>query len=282
MDIRTDLAIEQVENVEDSANGIKQTVKWVGKIQVRDVEITNSSAAKKIGRPIGKYTTIECNKMLNTSFSKDIILAVKSTLTDILPKCGTILVVGVGNTEITSDALGPKTASKILATRHIIGELAENIGLKGLRSVVALSPGVLGQTGMEVKEILEGAISLVRPTAIIAVDALAARSISRLGNTIQISDTGIAPGSGIGNSRTEISQKALGVPCISIGIPTVVDAATLCFDLTGVNKTEHNLMIVTPKDIDMLIEKASDLLGSAINMAIQPKVDTDALMMCLG
>ncbi len=278
MDIRTDLAIEQIESVSGEESGIERQERNVGQVKIIDVSIKNESAAKSIGRPIGKYSTIECERMLNAMLSQDIIEAVRTVLSELLSDIGgTVLVVGIGNTEITSDALGPKTASKILATRHIIGELADEIGLKGLRSVVALSPGVLGQTGMEAKEIIEGAVSLVKPSAIIAIDALAARSVSRLGNTVQISDTGIFPGSGIGNSRTEISEKTLGVPCIAVGIPTVVDAATLCYDLTGINSREHNLMIVTPKEIDMLIEKASDLLGKAINMAIQPKIDSELL-----
>ena len=137
---------------------------------------------------------------------------------------------------------------------------------------------MLGQTGMEVKEVLQGAIEKVKPSLIILVDALAAREISRLGNTVQISNTGISPGSGVGNSRNEISYKTVGVRCVTVGVPTVVEASTLCYDLTGQSGRDHEPLIVTPKDIDRIINKSGKVISSVLNAVLQPEIAEDILI----
>lgn len=188
-----------------------------------------------------------------------------------LPENGTILVIGIGNPDITSDALGPLAAQTVIATRHIFGELAKSTGLSDLRSAAVISPGVLGKTGIETGEVVLSLIKTIDPAAVIAVDALASKSVSRLGTTIQISDSGISPGSGIGNNRLRLNKETLGIPVIGIGIPTVVDAYTLVSDLTGREAefdSERNLM-VTPKEIDLLAERGAKLIGMAINCALQ-------------
>ena len=149
----------------------------------------------------------------------------------LLPEKGLVLVAGLGNSDITPDDLGPRTANMILATRHISEELARAVGLIGLRPVAVLAPGVLGQTGIETGELLYSIVQRLSPAALIVVDALASRRLDRLGCTLQISDTGISPGSGVGNARPHISRETMGVPVISMGVPTVVDAATLAADL---------------------------------------------------
>jgi spore protease len=207
---------------------------------------------------------------------------------DLLPKEGLVLVVGLGNENITPDALGPKTINLMIATRHISKEIADSVGLGDLRTVAAISPGVLGQTGIETGEIIQGVIKSVKPVAVLTIDALASRKLSRLGCTIQISDAGVTPGSGIGNSRAQISRQTLGVPVVSVGVPTVVDAATLVYDLMGKDideeeieeKLDHNKsqMIVTPKEVDLLIDRASRLLALAINSALQPTLTAEDIL----
>ena len=164
----------------------------------------------------------------------------------------------------------------VLATRHIQGEYARSAGLDDLRPTAVLAPGVLGQTGVESGEIVKGLCGVVSPAAVVAVDALASRSLARLGCTVQLCDTGIAPGSGVGNSRKELTETLLGVPVVAVGVPTVVDAATLARDLTGGEESEVAVaprgaqMMVTPREIDLLIGRASRLVAMAINAALQP------------
>ena len=171
--------------------------------------------------------------------------------------------------------------SHILATRHIGEELARSIGFDNLRSVTAISPGVLGQTGIATGEIIRAVIDKTNPDFVIAIDALASRKVSRLGRTIQIADTGIIPGSGVKNSRNELSKKTLGVPVVSIGVPTVVDANTLVNDIAENEVQYHGAseMVVTPKEIDLLIERASRLISHSINCALQPDISEDELLM---
>ena len=195
---------------------------------------------------------------------------------------------GLGNDNITPDALGPRTIDKIRATRHISAELAKSVGLEGLRMVSALAPGVLGQTGIETGEIIMGVSKSVKPSAVITVDALASRRLSRLGCTVQIADTGVTPGSGVGNARAQINEQTLGVPVIAVGVPTVVDAATLANDLLGDNEEDKDLfskldgqgadMIVTPREIDLMIDRAAKLLALAINSALQPTLTVEDIM----
>lgn len=278
---RTDLALESYEGCENQ-EGIKKTEKSFGSVKITNINVDTDTAAEKLGRPKGEYITIELAPLMNNSSDEDAHLAIKNELSKLIDTDGTVLVVGLGNTEITPDALGPKTASRVLATRHISKELASEIGLEGLNSVAVLSPGVLGQTGMETAEIIKGAVERINPTAVMTIDALAAKDLNRLGSTVQICNTGISPGSGVGNSRSEISQNTLGIPVIALGVPTVVDASTLVYELTGKeNNKENSEMIVTPREIDMVIDRASELIGHAINCALHPNVNEDILRSCV-
>ena len=173
----------------------------------------------------GKYYTLEFESIEKLIDFSDIERALKIALNNLLPKAREkILVVGLGNTEITSDSVGPITAKKILATRHITGQFAETIGLKNLKSVAVISPNVLGKTGIEVSELVLGAVNTVKPDAVIVIDALCSKSLNRLFSCIQLTDSGISPGSGVKNSRKELSKNTLGVPVVAIGVPTVVEA----------------------------------------------------------
>ena len=191
---------------------------------------------------------------------------------------------GLGNTKITPDALGPKCASMIFATRHITGELLKATGLSDLRCVSAFSTGVLGDTGAESVEMIKGVVQMIKPDFVITVDALAARNVERLGTTVQMCTSGIVPGSGVGNARQEISKKTVGVPVVSIGVPTVVDAATLVLDCGGCRDDEEALyeqtgnMMVTPREVDLMIERASKLTALAINCALQPEISPEDML----
>lgn len=282
MGVRTDIAVEFMADKTRSDDSVAVHKYEVDGIEVTNVEILSENAAKEIGKPQGRYVTLETNKGVNIfelPMLRELLIAEIRGLIGRID--GSVLVVGVGNKTVTPDALGPKAAEGVMATRHIPKSLAEKLGLKGLKSVSVICPGVLGQTGMEAKEIIEGAVERLRPDAIIIVDALAAREVARLGRTVQLSNTGIAPGSGVGNSRTELSEKTLGVKCVTVGVPTVVDASTLCYDLIGENRREHESMIVTPRDIDRMIEKSGQVIAYSLNIALQPDVDAETLISCV-
>ena len=278
MGVRTDLAVEFAADRVESDRGITvEKYKEFG-VAVSTVTIKNDSAAKELGKPIGRYITLEAEGKINIFELENLKYILVKELRGLLGDIkGTVLVVGIGNKNVTPDAIGPKTAEGVLATRHIPELLAQKIGLKGLKSVSVLSPGVLGQTGIEVKEIIESAVRCVKPALIILVDALAAREVSRLCNTIQISNTGICPGSGVGNERLEISEKTVGIKCVTVGIPTVVHASTLCFDLTGNEGKNHNTLIVTPRDIDRLVDRSCEVVSFALNEVLQPEIDPDII-----
>lgn len=278
MGIRTDLAVEFAADKINMDNGIKIKTYIHGFVKVTKVDILTEKAANIIGKPIGKYITFETERKINIFDTDDLFEIIADELNKLILKIsGAVLVVGIGNITVTPDALGPKAAEHIMATRHISKDFAVRYGLNGLRSVSVISPGVLGQTGIEVKEIIEGTIERIRPELIILIDALAAREVSRLGNTVQLSNTGISPGSGVGNERTELSENTLGVRCVSIGVPTVVDASTLCYDLSGTENAEHDSFIVTPRDIDRIIEKSSKTIANSINITLQPSIDREFL-----
>ena len=250
-------------------------------MQTTLIEIKTEDAAKRLGKGVGKFITIEMNSFSNEAAASDGRLkALTESIEELLPEGeGTVLVAGVGNEGITSDALGPETASLIFATRHISREVQKAAGFsEELRPVAVASAGVLGKTGIESGEYIKSVCEAVKPRCVITIDALAAGSVERLGTTVQMSDTGIAPGSGIGNTRTRIDESFLGVPVIAIGVPTVVDAIALASELSGVSPEKLDKsrlvngerMIVAPKDIDLLVKNASYLLALAINCALQP------------
>lgn len=279
---RTDLAVEKLENGGISDFGIRREYIKKKTCELTVIRVENETGAKNIGKPIGTYITLEMPAFFdNGGIQSDAENIFCEQLSRLLPKGEkTVLVVGLGNSKITPDALGPATADGVLATRHITRELAEQIGLDGIKSVAVLTTGVLGQTGIETSEIILGTVKKIDPKAVIVVDALAARSVKRLGCTVQFSDTGISPGSGVNNARCEISEKLLGVPVIAIGVPTVVDAATLIEDLTGnvdIGICDAAKMMVTPKEIDMMIDRAAAFISHCVNRVLQPEIEPEIL-----
>ncbi|MBP5578039.1 MAG: GPR endopeptidase [Ruminococcus sp.] len=271
MEIRTDLALESITE-DDMTESVH--IRTRGKIfSITEIIIDDDSCLASIGKGKGRYITLEGGSL--SRFSEDYRLMAEELaqeLSVLLPE-GEVLVVGLGNNDITPDAIGPQTASKVLATRHLREELDsdEEHFLTSLRRVSAFAGGVMGQTGIETAEIVRAIAAELRPAAIIAIDALACTDISRLGTTIQITDTGISPGSGVSNERKELSEKLFGIPVIAVGVPTVVDMHTIVKSLTGkrINGELPNMM-VTPRDIDRLTERASQLLAFGINLALQP------------
>lgn len=238
MNFRTDLALERREMIDEDIDGVEVSKKENDECRTTLIEIKTEEAAKRLGKAVGKFITLEVNPFSNEAAVSDGRLkALTESIKELLPEGeGTILVAGVGNEDITSDALGPKTASLVFATRHIDREVQKAAGFsEELRPVAVVSAGVLGKTGIESGEYIKSICEAVKPQCIITIDALAAGSVERLGTTIQMSDTGIAPGSGIGNARARIDEDFLGVPVIAIGIPTVVDAISLSSELSGIS-----------------------------------------------
>ena len=306
---RTDLALERRDifrknNDLEEIDGVEIESKEIDEnLKVSRVKITNENGEQAIGKPMGTYITIDIKKLKLAE--EDEIQKSAETLADELKEVinkhisfkDDILVAGLGNLYVTPDSLGPKVINDIDVTRHIIKYLPQYID-ENSRPVSAISPGVLGTTGIETLEILEGIVEKIKPKLLIVIDALASRSIERISSTIQISDTGIVPGAGVGNTRKELSQKTLGIPVVAIGIPTVVESAVLvndCLDLfieklqqeaksneylnklkdqdnyeeikEALNPTDYN-MIVTPKEIDELIENMSSIVARGINMSL--------------
>lgn len=307
---RTDLASERrdifkkANKLEGNIDGIESEEEKVNdKIKVERVKITNENGEKAIGKPIGNYVTIDVDK-LKIATDEEIEKASKvlsnelKKIVDInVEKEGEVLVVGLGNIYVTPDSLGPKVINEIDVTRHIIKYLPQYVE-EGTRSIAAISPGVLGTTGIETVEILNGIVEKIHPKMVIVIDALASRNIERISSTIQISDTGIVPGAGVGNTRQEISKNTLGIPVLAIGIPTVVESAVIVNDslnlfiekLQEESKSNDYLnelkerdnyeeikdalmpgdfnFIVTPKEIDDLIENMKDIVANGINMSL--------------
>ncbi|HZJ75721.1 MAG TPA: GPR endopeptidase [Clostridia bacterium] len=293
MNIRTDLALETHEmKGADAIDGVEVSTKSGEKFKTTIIEITNENGANALNKPAGKYITIEFLKFTDDAdITDERMTAIKDAVTELIPKEGPILIAGIGNRSITPDALGPGVATQIFVTRHIGQELQEQIGLTGLRPVSSIASGVLGQTGIETAEILSAVANAVNPVAIITVDALASRNLARLGRTVQLCDTGISPGSGVGNRRKRIDKTSVGYPIISIGVPTVVDAFTLARDVAGKgdNDSDENgensdiepdceNMMVTPREIDVVIERASKLIALAINSALQPSFSSEEIL----
>lgn len=309
LNFRTDLALERANiyrkaNKLENIDGIETENEELEKdIQISRVKITNENGEQAIGKKKGVYVTIDLKDFKladNNKIQKSAeVLSneLKNMLQAHIGNKDDILVVGLGNIYVTPDSLGPKVINEIDVTRHIIKYLPQYID-ENARPVTAISPGVLGTTGIETMEILKGIVDNVRPKLIIVIDALASRSIDRISSTIQIADTGIIPGAGVGNTRKEISEKTLGIPVIALGIPTVVESAVLvndCLDLL-INKLQNEAksnvflnelkekdnyesikdvlnpqdynMIVTPKEIDKLIENMKDVVARGINMSL--------------
>ena len=271
MQIRTDLAVETFPDsgISDSVH-ISRRGKAFG---ITDIIIDDDSCLDTLGKGKGRYITLESDSLSRyTDDYEEMAQELAAEIGSFIPE-GDILVAGLGNNDITPDALGPQAAAKVLATRHLRDELDndEEQFLTSLRRVSSFAGGVLGQTGIESAEMIRAICRELKPAAVIAVDALACSDVSRLGTTIQISDSGISPGSGVANTRRELSQRVLGVPVIAVGVPTVVDMHTIVCSFTDAEIGEElPNMMVTPRDIDRLTERASQLIAFGINLALQP------------
>lgn len=286
-EVRTDLALEARENLDKSGeelNGIQiqEEEDSQNNIHTTTVTITTENSAKAIGKPVGCYVTMEVPDLgsEDEGYHREISEVLAQRLKSLRKnRVGSVLLVGLGNRNVTPDALGPLVMDNLKITRHLFKEFG--LTEEGKNQVSALVPGVMAQTGMETLEIIRGVVDETRPDMVIVVDALAARSIKRLNRTIQISDAGIHPGSGVGNHRCRLNHETLGVPVIAIGVPTVVDAATIVYDAIGQTELEEdqvqdlreqmapglNTMFVTPKDIDETVKKVSYTISEALNIA---------------
>lgn len=281
MSIRTDLAVESAAPYKTHPpEGVLFREETQEGITVTHVEITTRAAARLLEREIGHYITVEF--VPEKEDADALTHALADALRPLIPGEGCVLVVGLGNDRMTPDALGPRAARKILATRHLPPDFASKTGLEGLRSVAALSPGVLAQTGVESSELVAAVARDISPAAVIVIDAMAARAYQRLGRTIQIADSGISPGAGVDNARKELSKATLGVPVISMGIPTVVDGGTLACELFGMQDDSAlpagaRRLTVTPRDIDAIIERGAKHLSMAVNAALQPSLTMEEI-----
>lgn len=291
--VRTDLALEQRERfvsdqIEIPGVAVEETYDDMCEVRVTTVRIETENGAAVMGKPVGNYITLEAPKMAEAdeSYHREISGKLMEVLEGCLPEKEdgqSILIIGLGNRNVTPDALGPLVVEHLDITRHLVKEYGK-YALDGEadRLVSAVVPGVMGQTGMETVEIVRGIVEETEPDFVIEIDALAARSVRRLNRTIQIADTGIAPGSGVGNHRNAITEETVGVPVIAIGVPTVVDAATIVGDSIeeyvakcrdeGMRENKEHLippylygMFVTPKDIDETMERTSYTISEALN-----------------
>ena len=307
---RTDLALERrdlynkAHNIENDIDGIETEEENVDEnISVSRVKITNEKGEEAIGKKRGNYITVDVKnlKIANEEeiqkTSEVVTKELKALLEKHVTEKDSILVVGLGNIYVTPDSLGPKVINEVDITRHLLEYMTEVLD-ENTREVSAISPGVLGTTGIETMEILKGIIDNVKPKLVIIIDALASRNIERISSSVQLADTGIVPGAGVGNARKELTESTLGIPVIAMGIPTVVEAATIAADSLTlfIKKAQENgesndflntlqeedkyqiikeilapeeyNFIVTPKEIDSLIEKMKDIVARGINFAV--------------
>lgn len=318
--IRTDLALESQERLKDRG-GVKgvdfREEERADGVMVSTVIIQTENAAHAMGRPKGRYVTIEAPQMAeeDEGYHREISLELAKIIRRMLPEGlvqeyelehlsrgleVSVLVVGLGNREVTPDALGPRVVDNLFITRHIMNEFGRYaFSDEDVSKISGIVPGVMAQTGMECVEILRGVVKETNPDLVITVDALAARNVKRLGRTIQLTDTGITPGSGIGNHRNAINRESIGVPVISLGVPTVVDAATIVADamtslihamsLSDLQKLDErerqelarellspqlNGLFVTPKNIDDSIKQLSFLISEGLNVALLGNKET--------
>lgn len=282
MAFRTDLAVEAIENHKSAAAlpHVRQSDRMLEGFAIHEVRILSEDAAREIGKPQGRYLTLELDALIRReedAFPRA-CKALSTLLRELLPRPndGPVLIAGLGNRMITPDAIGPQTADHVIATRHLIAQSPDIFA--DWRPVSALAPGVLGQTGVETGEVICGVLDRVRPAAVIAVDALAAGRLSRLLRTVQLADTGITPGAGVGNARAALNKETLGVPVIAVGVPTVVDGATLAHEISSqlgqpaceaLDDLSQPVMITT-RDIDREVADISRMIGYAVNMALHP------------
>lgn len=282
---RSDLILEVAENL--SADG-KKGADWEGVrtlksrrsgYDVTAMHVTTPEAADALGKPVGRYVTLDLRPYFrreNGFFARG-VECLRSELTTLLPlreESRSILVVGLGNRALTADAIGPMALESLLVTRHMVRDLPRQF--MQFTAVEALTPGVLASTGMETLELVRAVVRETCPAAVIAVDALAARSRDRLCATVQLSDTGLIPGSGVGNHRRALNEETLGIPVIAVGVPTVIDAS----DLGDTDNGEP--LFVTPRDIDSRVRELSRLVGYGVSLALQPSLTMDDVTGLLG
>ena len=278
--VRTDLALEARERYEEDVEirgvSVEETYDEKRDIRATTVRIESESGAKAMGKPIGVYITLEAPKLSepDKDYHREVSEALAVYLQELLgtKEERSVLVVGLGNREVTPDALGPEVVGNLRITRHVVKEYGKAAFEKEkVHMVSGIVPGVMAQTGMETLEIVRGVVEETQPDVVVAIDALAARSSKRLNRTIQISDAGIHPGSGVGNHRHSLTRETIGVPVVAIGVPTVVDAATIVYDAVRDRNAVPpglNSMFVTPKDIDETIKHLSFTISEALNIAL--------------
>lgn len=282
--LRTDLAIERHQNINNEVlEGVSLQKEAYEGVVLSKITVETESAADVLKKPVGVYYTAELVGFPDVSSLIDERLdVIIKSLRELLPEKGSVLVAGLGNANITPDALGPKCADMVFATRHIDKKLFKDYDFPELREVSVISPGVTGQTGFESVEIIASLCEKTNPCAVIAVDALAAADVERLNRTIQISSAGIEPGSGVKNSRKALNKNSLGVPVIAVGVPTVVDAVSLAKGIINgkdeETESDFSGMMVTSRDIDTVIENSSRFLALSINCALQKNMRPEELL----
>ena len=294
---RTDLAVEAHQLWKEGAG---ETTKLSG-VRAEDgeregyettvVTVLDQEGAAALGKPVGRYVTLELDGLLRREEDafRRAVRAVAAEVEAMVPREGTALVIGLGNRAVTPDLVGPLAAEHVLVTRHLVEHLAEHFG--HLRAVAAVSPGVLASTGIESSAVAAALVERLEPACVVAVDALASRSIDRLCRTVQLTDTGISPGSGVGNHRAPLDQSSLGVPVIAVGVPTVVDGATLALDLlaqAGQEELGHQVLggrgadfFVTPREVDSRVADLAKVIGYGISLGLEPSLTVDDLVMLL-
>ena len=298
---RTDLAMECLDHNTRGLKGVRVSTHEIGGVTHTRIRIESEDAAELLGRQRGEYLTVECGDLCRCDARRRALLArmIALGVRRMLPPEGEVLVVGLGNRNVTADALGTRVVERMLVTRHLQQAVVEE--LRGrLRGVSAIAPGVLGLTGIETAELCRGLVRHVRPQAVVAIDALAAYESGRICTTVQVTDTGIQPGSGVGNHRLGLTEETLGVRVIAVGVPMVVYASTIARDAMArlirdsgvaepegeqaaeqlIRQTTEGLlgeMVVTPREIDELVLNVADLLADGLNQALQPEVDVDTL-----
>lgn len=297
--IRTDLALEARESIEETSGeirGVHYEERYDEKkdITITKVMIDTKNGAKAMGKPMGTYVTMEVPRMQepDEDYHREISMELAGQLKKLIPDINneqSILIVGLGNRDVTADALGPNVVDNLFITRHVVKEYGKAAySVDKMHLISSIEPGVMAKTGMETAEIVKGVVEQTNPDVLIAIDALASRSIKRMNRTIQITDTGIQPGSGVGNHRNALTYESIGIPVIAIGIPTVVDAATIvgdalerltreCADIDSNIRlreypkvmTELSNMYVTGKDIDAVIKMLGYTVSEGINIALK-------------
>ena len=299
MQIRTDLAAEAGPG--GPLAGIETNTRRAGSVEEYRVVIHTAEAARQMGKAAGVYITLTNLDLARAGAGERAAMsgALADALKSMLPPSGDVLIVGLGNRRITADALGSRVLESLLVTRHM-QEVTESSVAGRLRGVCAVAPGVLGVTGLETAEVIKGIVEHVKPASVVAIDALAARETSRICTTLQVTDTGIQPGSGVGNHRMGLTQETLGVPVIAIGVPMVVyasviarDALTMLVSDLGMKEEEHAQamdalvgkvtrqtlgdLVVTPREVDDLVGAVAEIIAGGLNAALQPQLSADEI-----